>query len=170
MAIELQLATHVSVPEVLAALRDLHGRSVPAPLERWTRGSARSVVAKVRGPRFRLWYKRAWHGPEYDPLEVRGSVDAGPDGGAVVRARARQKLAGPITAVVFLAGSATWVTVSGGSGWWWIVGILGAILLLTAGLDTGVWGGDDEAKYLIECVELAVAEAARDSSIHAPTA
>jgi hypothetical protein len=170
MAIELQLATQASAPQVLAALRELDGRGVPAPLERWTRGSARSVVAKVRGRRFRLFYKRAWFGPEYDSLVVRGTVESTPTGGAMIRASTGQKVAGLITTILFLGGSAMWMAKSGGSEWWWVVGILGVVLLLTAGIDANVSRADDEARYLIECVEDAAAGIASDGRINAPTA
>ena len=169
MAIELHLRTQASVPAVLAALRELNGRGVPAPLERWTRGSARSVVAKVRGSKFRLSYKRAWLGPEYDSLEVRGTVESSPDGGSVVRACTGQKLAGVITTLVFFGGSAAWMAVSG-QDWWWMVGVLGAVLLLTAGIDARMSRADDEARYLVESVENAVTGAAPESKIGEPTA
>src|SRR5690242_19659051 len=88
MGIEIHRQLTVSPEAVISAIR----ANTREWRESWLPEDVRSksvigVTSRVSHNKFRLFYERRWYPRGGDPLQLRGSVTPGPNGGCIVDAR-----------------------------------------------------------------------------------
>jgi hypothetical protein len=163
---------HVAVPPetVFAALREntREWRESVIPRDVWASGVLQ-VIGEYSPPRFRLRYDRRWQRSRGgDPMELRGEVVRGANGGADIHVRCGLTAGIWVAPVVLMAiGTAMlWSSIAEASLFWGIAVLMGGWQQVRDSRVTA--GSDREADYLVARVEQALAGVAKGTTAIAP--
>ena len=160
MAIRLQRESPAAPAAVIDAIRANTREWRESVLPPEVRAAhAFQVSARIRPPRFWLYYERSLTSDGGDPLELRGEVEARPGGGSRITVRCGHTR-GLFGLILLVGGLAFWIWAAGGSGAGVLFALLGVVLLVRAGYDAHVERRTHpEARYLVERFEQALAAA-----------